>query len=160
VLRSLVPSRATVLLNKVEKLRGKTITEEVFADFMAKEYADVDDEHYFNWLDYCDSATYDARVRRLRTLFWKLDSDGSGVIDMDEKRQYAKKLGSKLGVPVTDEWINQTVCDFAFIDSNCDGKISEEEFITGFLEIFEMWRTKISSMPWGCLMCAVTLIVQ
>merc|ERR1712196_336601 len=56
---------------------------------------------------------------------------------MDEKRQYAKKLGGKLGVPLTDDWINQTVCDFAFIDNNCDGKISEEEFITAFLEIFE-----------------------
>merc|ERR1712178_285154 len=104
---------------------------------MMKEYAAVNDEEFFEFLDYCDTPTYYARVRRLRTLFWKLDSDGSGYIDMDEKRQYAKKLGGKLGVPVTDDWINQTVCDFAFIDSNCDGKISEEEFITAFLELFE-----------------------
>jgi Ca2+-binding EF-hand superfamily protein len=125
------------ILNMVESFKGKVITEEVFADFMLETYQAVSDEQFFEWLDYCDTPSYYARVRRLRTLFWKLDSDGSGIIDMDEKRQYAKKLGSRLGVPVTDEWINQAVCDFAFIDSNCDGKITEEEFITAFLELFE-----------------------
>jgi len=122
----------------MEAFQSAPVTEDTFADYICQEFNSVGDEEFFAFLDYCDTPSYQARQRRLRTLFWKLDTDGSGFIDMDEKRQYAKKLATSLGQVVTDDQLNELVADFSFIDKNCDGKISEEEFITTLLELFEL----------------------
>jgi Ca2+-binding EF-hand superfamily protein len=126
------------LLKHCERFKTKPVNVDQFTEYIVDTYDHIDDEHFFGFLDYCDTPSYFARVRRLRTLFWKLDTDGSGFVEMDEKRGYMKKLATKFGMAVTDQQIDELVCDFAFIDRNCDGKITEDEFITAFLEYFEM----------------------
>jgi Ca2+-binding EF-hand superfamily protein len=113
------------------------VSEPEFVEYILHTYSHISDEQFYGFLDYCDSETYFSRVRRLRTLFWKLDADGSGVVDAEEKRAYCKKLAHKMGRPLTDDEINEAICDFAFIDKDCDGKVTEEEFITSLLELFE-----------------------
>ena len=56
---------------------------------------------------------------------------------MDECRVYVKKLAWKLDMELNDEMITEAVKDFMVVDRNGDGKVSEEEFITSFLELFE-----------------------
>lgn len=113
------------------------LTEDAWADYVCREYADVDDEIFFAFLDFVDTPSYTARVGRLRSLFWQLDTDGSGFVEMDEHRSYLKKMDAKLDGSLNDNIITQASIAFSHVDVNGDGKISEEEFITAYLELFE-----------------------
>jgi len=126
------------VLAVLKAFAGAPITEDAFADYICMTYQSVEDEEFFAFLDFCDTPSYEARVSRIRTLFWKLDTDGSGLVDMTELRQYVKKLANKLKAAVNDDEVTEVCKLFTAVDTNGDGMISEEEFITSFLEMFEL----------------------
>jgi len=121
----------------LDAFRGAPITEDMFVDYVVSTYDSLSDEDFFNWLDFCDTESYHARTRNLRQLFWKIDSDGSGFVETNEQRALVKKMAMKFDMALTDEQISEAVKEFAHVDTNGDGKISEAEFITTFLELFE-----------------------
>jgi len=125
------------VLERLSLIMGAPVTESGFTDFVIETFAGVDDEHFFAFLDFCDTPSHGARTSKLRQLFWSADSDGSGFLEMDECRVYVKKLAWKLDMVMSDEMITEAVKDFMVVDKNGDGKVSEEEFITSFLELFE-----------------------
>lgn len=121
----------------VGAFQGVPVTEEQFVEYFMEVYGSVEDETFLAFLDFCDTASYGARSRRLRTLFWKLDTDGSGVVEAYELKDYTRKLGAKFGLEIGDEDLAYAIADFQFIDQNGDGRITEEEFITVLLEMFD-----------------------
>jgi len=118
---------------------GKNVSEADFVEVIVGTFGAVPDEQYFNFFDYMMSHSYYSREKRLRMFFWKLDTDGSGFLDMDEMRQQLKKVAMSMEASVTDEMITQSTVGFEYVDRNGDGKITEEEFITAFLEVFELF---------------------
>jgi Ca2+-binding EF-hand superfamily protein len=117
--------------------QGAPVSEEQFVEYFMEVYAGVEDENFLAFLDFCDTASYGARARRLRTLFWKLDTDGSGVVEAYELKDYVRKLGAKFGMEIRDEDMDFAISEYQFIDRNGDGPITEEEFITVLLEMFD-----------------------
>jgi Ca2+-binding EF-hand superfamily protein len=128
---------ATQVSEQLSLLADAPVTEEAFVDFVCETFKEVDDEHYSAYLDFCDTASFSARVERLRKFFWKIDADGSGYVDASEQREYMQKLAWKLQVELTEEMLAQMMEGFSKMDRNGDGKVSEEEFITSYIEIFE-----------------------
>merc|ERR1711998_49916 len=49
--------------------KGSPLTESEFVAFFMEAHADVEDELFLAFMDFCDTASYGARSRRLRTLF-------------------------------------------------------------------------------------------
>lgn len=121
----------------VAAFKGAPVNEETFVDYFLEVYSGVEDELFLAFLDFCDTASYGARSRRLRTLFWKLDTDGSGVLETFELKDYIRKLASKFDMQVREEDMNYAVSEFQFVDKNGDGRITEDEFITVLLEMFD-----------------------
>merc|ERR1740130_1417836 len=77
--------------NLVASYEGNAVTEGVFADYVCTTYKDIGNEEFFSFLDFMDSPSYFKRVRYLRNLFWKIDTDGSGYLETDELRRYIKQ---------------------------------------------------------------------
>lgn len=65
----------------------------------------------------------------LRTLFYQMDLDGSGMIDIEELRTGLEALNILLAHPLTDEQIKTL---HQHIDKDKDGFISYEEFLDSF----------------------------
>eukprot|EP00656_Telonema_subtile_P056734 TRINITY_DN9142_c0_g8_i1.p1 TRINITY_DN9142_c0_g8~~TRINITY_DN9142_c0_g8_i1.p1 ORF type:complete len:1064 (+),score=417.22 TRINITY_DN9142_c0_g8_i1:39-3230(+) len=116
---------------------GAPVTEEQFVDHFMEVYGHVEDEVFLAFLDFCDTASYGARAKRLRTLFWKLDTDGSGVVETYELKDYIRKLGAKFSYEIAESDMNFCLGEFQFVDPNGDGRVSQEEFITVLLEMFD-----------------------
>jgi len=127
----------------VAAFKGAPVNEETFVDYFLEVYSGVEDELFLAFLDFCDTASYGARLRRLRTLFWKLDTDGSGVLETFELKDYIRKLASKFDMQVREEDMNYAVSEFQFVDTNGDGRITEDEFITVLLEMFDNVSDKV-----------------
>jgi Ca2+-binding EF-hand superfamily protein/diadenosine tetraphosphatase ApaH/serine/threonine PP2A family protein phosphatase len=66
---------------------------------------------------------------QLKNAFRMIDSDGSGVITLDEFRKGLSLLNAVLEFPLTDEQIESLLLA---LDKNGDGVLSYEEFIRGF----------------------------
>merc|ERR1719453_2190785 len=96
----------------ISGFKGAPLSEKEFVDFFMQSHADVEDEVFLAYLDFCDTASYGARSRRLRTLFWKLDTDGSGVVETFELKDYIRKLGAKFDTNVSEEEMNYSVAEF------------------------------------------------
>jgi len=121
----------------MDGFKGAPVNEETFVDYFLEVYSGIEDEIFLAFLDFCDTASYGARSRRLRTLFWKLDTDGSGVLETLELKDYIRKLAAKFQMDIREEDMNYAVGDFQFVDKNGDGRITEDEFITVLLEMFD-----------------------
>lgn len=82
----------------------------------------------------------------LRTLFYQMDLDGSGKIDVEELRTGLEALNVLLSNPLTDEQIKIL---HEYIDKDKDGFISYEEFLDSFsvVDTSEVIDTSSSSPP-------------
>jgi Ca2+-binding EF-hand superfamily protein len=125
------------VIKAVNVFQGVPVTEDQFVEYFMEVYGGVEDEVFLAFLDFCDTASYGARARRLRTLFWKLDTDGSGVVEAYELKDYIRKLAAKFDMAIQEEDMKFAISEFQFVDQNGDGRISEEEFITVLLEMFD-----------------------
>jgi Ca2+-binding EF-hand superfamily protein len=121
----------------VAVFKGAPVDEDTFVEYFLDVYSEIEDEIFVAFLDFCDTASYGARSRRLRTLFWKLDTDGSGVLETFELKDYIRKLAAKFEMEIREEDMNYAVAEYQFVDKNGDGRITEDEFITVLLEMFD-----------------------
>jgi len=105
-----------------------------FVNYFLTQYEEVPEETFLEALYQCTALSGTADTA-LRSLFWRLDHDGTGYCSVDTLNHVAESLARECGVvlPPAEE-LNAHVSHF--MNAAEGNMLSEEEFLTVLFEIF------------------------
>jgi len=106
-----------------------------FINYFLTVYEDIPDEDFLLDLNHFLHPTHDITDTTLRSVFWKLDKDGTGFINASVLRDVADKLASQIGVEFNEAHLQEAMSHFDLTDG-VNGIVSEEQFQTIILEMF------------------------
>jgi Ca2+-binding EF-hand superfamily protein len=106
-----------------------------FVNFFLTQYEEIPEGDFLEGLDNFDHPTHDVTDQTLRSIFWKLDKDGTGFIPAATLKDVAQNIAQRCKVEYDDDALTEAMSHFAHTDGE-SGMVAEEEFQTLLLEMF------------------------